>query len=425
MVLGFVALRVRGLYLAVATLIFGYMADSYLFAAPWFAGSGGNSSAEVKPIGASNLIPYIDFSDRRTLYLICFGVCALVAFALLNLRDSKSGRAFFAVRGSEMAAASLGIDVRRYKLLAFAVAGGIAGMAGNLTFIGQGTVVSAQFSLNASLLVLSIAVVGGLQSLGGCAAASIVFAGLNELLLPGDGADRLSRRRLRAAARRRAARISGGLAALPDAITTRLLPTVRGWRIAGWVRADVDDIKRIVAGMRGRISRRVFVPAQRRVDGARVRLLQSPPTPIRAPEPAVVTAAPDGEESAVDLHRVTVTNEIAIDVRGVRVEFDGLVAVDDADLTVGSGEIVGLIGPNGAGKTTLFNSISGLVTPTRGSVHILGQDVTKLEVHRRAQLGLGRTFQAIQRFPAVRLRTARRDAHQQPDRNVVAHRAQP
>jgi ABC-type branched-subunit amino acid transport system ATPase component/branched-subunit amino acid ABC-type transport system permease component len=401
-VLGFVALRVRGLYLAVATLIFGYMADSYLFAAPWFAGSGGNSSADVKPIGKPNLIPYIDFSDRRTLYLVCFGICALVAFALLNLRDSKSGRAFFAVRGSEMAAASLGIDVRRYKLLAFAVAGGIAGMAGNLSFIGQGTVVSAQFSLSASLLVLSIAVVGGLQSLGGCAAASIVFAGLNELFFRVSALtgylDVVSALLLAVVL----LAYPGGLAAIPPAVMTRLVPRITRWRIVEWVRADMVGIKRISAQVRGRIGQRVFVPAQRRVDSARVRLLQSPPSPIRAPEPAIVPMQPDDvAPSTVAVHRVTVTNEIAIDVRGVRVEFDGLVAVDDADLTVGSGEIVGLIGPNGAGKTTLFNSISGLVTPTCGTVEILGQDVTAVGVHRRAQLGLGRTFQAIQLFPQL------------------------
>jgi ABC-type branched-subunit amino acid transport system ATPase component len=90
-----------------------------------------------------------------------------------------------------------------------------------------------------------------------------------------------------------------------------------------------------------------------------------------------------------------------IEASNVRVVFDGLVAVDDASLTVGPGEIVGLIGPNGAGKTTLFNAISGLVVPTTGRVSILGHDVTDESVHQRAQLGLGRTFQAIQLFPQL------------------------
>jgi branched-chain amino acid transport system ATP-binding protein len=85
----------------------------------------------------------------------------------------------------------------------------------------------------------------------------------------------------------------------------------------------------------------------------------------------------------------------------VRVEFDGLVAVNDASLRIEQGEIVGLIGPNGAGKTTLFNAISGLVVPTAGTVSLFGQDVTDQDVHQRAALGLGRTFQAVQLFPQL------------------------
>jgi branched-chain amino acid transport system ATP-binding protein len=82
----------------------------------------------------------------------------------------------------------------------------------------------------------------------------------------------------------------------------------------------------------------------------------------------------------------------------ITVRFGGLVAVNDASLQVGAGEIVGLIGPNGAGKTTLFNSILGLNTPTEGHVSLFGHDVTSWDVHRRAALGVGRTFQILQLF---------------------------
>src|SRR5581483_2844559 len=88
---------------------------------------------------------------------------------------------FFAIRGSESAAASLGIDVIRYKLVAFATAGFVAGIAGNLILTHQDTVVPDQFSLKVSLLFLAIAVVGGLRSLHGTVAASVVFAALSEL----------------------------------------------------------------------------------------------------------------------------------------------------------------------------------------------------------------------------------------------------
>jgi ABC-type branched-subunit amino acid transport system ATPase component/ABC-type branched-subunit amino acid transport system permease subunit len=396
-VLGFVALRVRGLYLAVATLIFGYMADSYLFAAPWFAGSGGNSSADVKTIGKRGLAPFIDFSDRRTLYFVCFGVCALIAFALLNLRDSKSGRAFFAIRGSETAAASLGIDVRRYKLLAFGIAGAIAGIAGNLQFIGQGTVVSAQFSLSISLLVLSIAVVGGLQSLGGCVAASILFAGLNELFyrvaaLTGylDVVSALLLAVVLLA-------YPGGLAAIPSAVAARLRPMIEQSDVVRRMNESLASLRERL----GDVARRALA-ARQRLEGAKLGLLQAKPAAITAPAGVPAAVAPVVEDT-LQLHMAARIEHQAtpIEVTDVRVEFDGLVAVNEASLTVGAGEIVGLIGPNGAGKTTLFNAISGLVTPTRGDVRIFGHEATAMPVHERARLGLGRTFQAIQLFPQL------------------------
>ena len=386
-VLGVVALRVRGLYLAVATLIFAYMADSYLFVAPWFSGSGGSSSATVKPIGKPNRAPYFDFSDRKTFYFLVLAVASTIIFGLLNLRDSKTGRAFFAVRGSETAAASLGIDVRRYKLIAFALAGAIAGVAGNLTLIGQGTVVSAQFAINMSLLVLAIAVVGGLQSLGGCVAASIVFAGLNELFF-----------RVRAltgyldvaSAVLLAAVLllyPGGLAAVPASLGRHLRPA------GEWLNG-------LVASLRERLSAsRVPRPSRRGKPAGALAVHEA--KPIRLP--AVVPVATEAVAAEDALPRVQTPQGVSsvIDVRGVRVEFDGLVAVDNADLQVGPGEIVGLIGPNGAGKTTLFNAISGLVVPTSGTVSIFGEDVTNLPVHERAKRGLGRTFQAIQLFPQL------------------------
>lgn len=179
--LGVVALRVRGLYLAVATLIFGWMADSYLMGSPWFAGSGGSATLEVSPIGRPGRLPSFDLSDRRIFYYAGLAGLALALVGLLNLRQSKTGRAFFAIRGSEMAAASLGIDVTRYKLLAFALSGFIAGMAGNLIITHQRTVVPAQFGFTISIFYLAVAVVGGLSSLGGAVASAVVFASLNEL----------------------------------------------------------------------------------------------------------------------------------------------------------------------------------------------------------------------------------------------------
>jgi branched-chain amino acid transport system ATP-binding protein len=88
-------------------------------------------------------------------------------------------------------------------------------------------------------------------------------------------------------------------------------------------------------------------------------------------------------------------------VEGVEVRFGGVHALRGVDLEVEAGSLVGLIGPNGAGKTTLFNVITGLDRPSAGRVLLDGHDVTRLTPHRRARLGIGRTFQRIEVFSSL------------------------
>ena len=439
--LGVVALRVRGLYLAVATLIFAWMADQYLFIVPWFAGTGGSASVTTAPAGLRGAFPFFDFTERKTFYYVMLAVASSVFFGLLNLRDSKTGRAFSALRGSEMAAASLGIDVVRYKLFAFAIAGFVAGLAGNLLLAHQVTIVPDQFSLKTSLLFLAIAVVGGLRSLGGAIAASLLFAALSELFfrvpslgeylqlvsavllalillvypkglagVPGSLAG--LRVRLRAAAtdhrvlpvidrlksdagtwavrfRRVVVAIGRGAGAVRLAVLSTLarvpIPALAG--LGGAVDADGPEALRLTG---------LVVPLEHALGGG-----ESAPEAEEAPK--IQVNEPSAESTRFG--KLTVAPFEAsgpvIEAEGITVRFGGLTAVQNASLSVHAGQIVGLIGPNGAGKTTLFNAISGLNSPAEGRVRLFGQDVTDLPVHRRAACGLARTFQVIQLFPEL------------------------
>ena len=94
-------------------------------------------------------------------------------------------------------------------------------------------------------------------------------------------------------------------------------------------------------------------------------------------------------------------SEPILNLTDVVVAFDALRAVDGVSLTVPRGQRRAIIGPNGAGKTTLFNAIAGVVPPTTGRIVFDGRDVTKLPPHRRAQLGMSRTFQITNLFPTL------------------------
>jgi len=455
-VLGLVALRVRGLYLAVATLIFAWMCDAYLFEQHWLVGTGGSRAFEVPHVGVGTGFPSFDFTNRRTFYYVALATLVAVTVAVAILRRSKTGRAFFAVRGSEVAAASLGINVVRYKLLAFGLSGVIAGIAGNLFATNSGAVTTSEFSLSVSLFYLSIAVVGGLTSLGGAIAAGILFAALKEVFFQVDALagylDVVSAGLLIVVL----LAYPGGLAAIPATARKtlrRLQPIIQ--EVAIRTEAPRSAVARVVAEMNKRLGATIPRLPRRQVEslaenesvgalhvltGAatprqRLALLfagaadvggaSSPQPEVRSSTESAAVMPESGPSSDTAPVKSQLEQLIAqaerkgqgsnlpvrlphredrpalLEASHISMRFGGLLAVDDVSLAVREHEIVGLIGPNGAGKTTTFNCISGLLVPTSGSVTLFDRNATAMPVHQRARLGLGRTFQVIQLFPQL------------------------
>jgi ABC-type branched-subunit amino acid transport system ATPase component/branched-subunit amino acid ABC-type transport system permease component len=415
--LGVVAVRVRGLFLAVATLIFSWMGSEFLFRQSWFIKYFKITSVTI---GRKGAFPYFDFTDPRTLYFIAWALVGVGILAAANLRDSKTGRAFFAVQGSEMAAASLGIDVAKYKLMAFAVSGFLAGAAGNLLMSKDLIVDPEQFAFNFSLFAVAIAVVGGLRSLGGAVGAGLLFALLKEVFFRvhflGGYLEVFSAGLLALVL----LAYPGGLAALGSQIAHALGRREGLVRALGRIDRGVDqlltDVNSVLRSLAARIRRRLEEPA-----------LLELPLLAAAPAPVALNGSSNGHRDAADLaasfdagatsgdgaaangaapKRAPLAanrdaRPLVVRSETVTVRFGGLTAVDNVSMEVREGEIVGLIGPNGAGKTVSFNSIAGIVVPTEGRVYLYGQDVTNEPVHARAKLGIARTFQVLQLFPGL------------------------
>ncbi len=95
---------------------------------------------------------------------------------------------------------------------------------------------------------------------------------------------------------------------------------------------------------------------------------------------------------------------ILLEVEGVTKKFGGLVAVNNVDMTVREGEILGLVGPNGAGKTTLLNLISGIYHPDTGSILYRGEEITRLSLNKICKKGIAKTFQQTHSFPGLSAR---------------------
>lgn len=176
LLVGIPSLRLKGLYLAITTLAFVFIANAVILA-------GGALTAGAKGITVSR--PEIlgwSLSSDRDLYWFCLAVCALVLGACLNLRRTYAGRAMMAIRDNDIAARAMGINLVRYKLLAFVFSAFIAGIAGALLAMYIGLVTVEGFPFLLSIEALAILIVGGMGSILGAVLGTVFIVSLPELV---------------------------------------------------------------------------------------------------------------------------------------------------------------------------------------------------------------------------------------------------
>jgi ABC-type branched-subunit amino acid transport system ATPase component/ABC-type branched-subunit amino acid transport system permease subunit len=360
--IGLPALRIPGLYLAVTTLAFAVFVSVWLVAQGTFLDASGLLPTLAKPDAG-----IVDFGSRRSYYYLCLAFLVACVALVAQLRHTGIGRSVIAVRDNPTTAAGMTISTTRMKLLAFAVSGGMAALAGCLlvTLLPSNTP-AVTFAPEESVKVVAIVVIGGLGALVGPVLGALWVVGV---------------------------------------------PAI-------W--PDEPVVPFLVSGI-GILAILLFAPGG---FAGILRTLEAWLLDRRRPREAAAPAPhlPTGVSSAA---HVRPADAGSLDgegdwlmARGITVTFGGRVAVDHVDLRVGARELVGLIGTNGAGKSTLMNAIGGFV-PAVGEVEVLGRDVTDLPAYRRHRLGLGRTFQAARLYDDLTVRETVMVALEARDRSRV------
>lgn len=350
-VVGLPAIRVRGLTLVVTTLGLGTVSYEWLFKQNWF-GSSRSYGLQVIPPGLYGLGRP---SSMLSIYYLSLGVLGIALVGASALRRSLPGRMIVAVRDNESAALAFGVTPATTKLAALGISGFIAATGGVLWADAWQNISLSQFNPALSLSILAVPVIGGLGSLSGAVAASVVIY-INAFFI--------------------SPLLTGVFGSVGSQIGFQLILG------GGGLIAIMLSYPTGIAGAAQRVWEKFL---QRVADEAAAR----PQPKAEAPE--------------------------ALVVNDLRLSFGGVQALDGTSIQVRKGEIVGLIGPNGAGKSTLINAVSGQLHAS-GRVELLGVDVSDLPPDMRWMHGLGRSFQDALLFPGLTVKDVIQVALRSDDR---------
>ena len=176
-VVGFPALRLHGIYLLIATISFAFIVEEIL--ARWESVTHGNEGLRVRTVQAWGIeVP----TNHVSFYYLCLGVLAIVIVGALNLMRSPTGRAFIAIRDSETAAKSMGIDIAAYKVKSFAISAAITGFAGSLYAHKLSFISPEMFTLLLSIEFVMVIIIGGAIGLHGAVLGAIFIVMVDPLL---------------------------------------------------------------------------------------------------------------------------------------------------------------------------------------------------------------------------------------------------
>ena len=327
------ALRVKGPYLAMVTIAFGIAIEKA--ATEWQSLTGGPQGIYgVPPLSLAG----VRFSPMVFTQVVL--VLALIGgFLAANLINSRYGRAFVALKESETASESLGVNVYGNKVLAFVISAVYGGLAGAI-FVHQNQYINSEiFTFELSIFFLIVVLFGGAGTVIGPAIGAVSLTLFQENL--------------------------------------NFLYQYHLFFYGGLLLFSVVVLPEGVAGFLGRLFSK---------------------TPAAVPSGERRSLAPPSFMTPQSSSAPAMAGPYILETRGLTKNFGGLTAVSELDMQVESGCVHGLIGPNGSGKSTFLNLLSGFYNASHGEILLCGQRINGLSVHRIACMGMGRSFQHIEIF---------------------------
>jgi ABC-type branched-subunit amino acid transport system ATPase component/ABC-type branched-subunit amino acid transport system permease subunit len=388
------ALRVSGPYLAMVTLAFGTIIQ-ILINEMTFLTEGPLGVKLSKPIlfGAK-------LSEREFFWCVCLMLGLALIFVHRVLR-SHLGRAFEALKGSPIASDCMGVSVYRYKVYAFVVSAGLAGLAGSLYAYSEQYISPNTYNFELTVLFLLAIIMGGRKTRSGAILGASIIVMLPKLL---DDIELF-----RWVATTAAIVIAGGaliglrkqwttpkavlipvLGTLVLAVFSYQLQNMTDWRLSIFGLMILFVVYYLQDGIVGFVSK-----------------LNPLGESAKTLDPSLNSGV-DGEHTLPSYSALTTqthsssglegTDAVILRAQSVLMQFGGLKALNEVDLVIKRGEIHGLIGPNGSGKSTMMNVLTGIYQPTAGQIEFNSHSVVGRTSSDIALSGIARTFQNVQLF---------------------------
>ena len=377
-ILALPALRVTGPYLAMVTLAFGTIIQ-ILINEMTFLTEGPMGLKISKPVVFGEKLSEVQY------YYMCAALMVVSLVVVHRILKSNLGRAFEALRDSPIASDCMGVSVYRYKVYAFIISAGFAGLAGSLYAYSEEYISPNTYNFELTILFLLAVIMGGRKTRSGALIGAMIVVMLPSLL-----ADIELFRKIAVAAAALGVIGAGVMLAkgraTPRGVLVPLVATI-GMAAFSFKLENIVDWRLTIFGL---MTLFVVYYLQDGIVGFLLGLTGRGAVHAKAVQASGIEpfARANGGNAG----------EALLDVEQVVMQFGGLKALNQVDMKVVQGSVHGLIGPNGSGKSTMMNVLTGIYKPTAGQVSFAGAVISGRTPSQIALGGVARTFQNVQLF---------------------------